>query len=400
MFEPSSANRAVSCSGAANHSGNDASLQAPRTFPTIFGDADSWDTKLAVYPGDLFAGQYRVICRLGAGGMGMVLSAQHVGLDVPVAIKVLLPHLCGEKDAIAQFAREVWAVAQMENEHVARVFDVGTLDSGAPFMVMELLEGEDLEGWLHHHGPLPVEDAVDIVLQACEGIAEAHALGIVHRDVKPANLFVTRRLDGSLCIKVLDFGISITNRTLAPRSSARAPSHMPSIAGTPLYMSPEQMDAPDDVDGRTDIWALGICLYELITGLRPFSGRTLPAIRCIIGSATPPPMRDARPDVPDGIERVIGRCLGKHRHSRYGDVPELAMALLDFAPPRCRPSIERIWRIGQSRAPSEREQPAPEISETRTKACAPLSKSRTSIMEAAEGLATRATIGSRRSARQ
>jgi serine/threonine-protein kinase len=323
--------------------------------------------------------------------MGVVVSARHIELGVPVAIKLLLPHLSGEKDAIAQFAREVLAVAQIENEHVARIFDVGTVEGGAPYMVMEFLEGEDLQAWLHHRGPQPLDQAVDIVLQACEGIAEAHALGIVHRDVKPANLFVTRREDG-LCIKVLDFGVSIVkNHTRGAPSDEHSTSRPQAIAGTPLYMSPEQMDAPDDVDGRTDIWALGVCLYELITGLRPFSGRTLPAIRCTIGSETPPPMRDTRPDLPEGIERVVWRCLGKHRRCRYRDIAELASALREFAPPRCWASIERIQRIAESRPRASREV-RPERAETMP--CAPLSKSRTSIIEAAEGLAARASIQS------
>jgi serine/threonine-protein kinase len=270
--------------------------------------------------------------------MGVVVSAEHVELAARVAIKVLLPHLCGENEAIAQFAREVCAVAKMESEHVARVFDVGTAENGAPFMVMELLEGHDLEGLLHHQGPLPVPLAVEFVLQVCEAMAEAHALGIVHRDIKPSNLFVTRRADGTWCIKVLDFGVSLMTR----RPAGRRSSSPAAVAGSPLYMSPEQIESPDDVDSRTDIWSLGVCLYELISGSRPFSGSTLPAIQGAINTQTPVALRTLRPDVPQGIERIVSRCLERHRYHRYRDVAGLALALLPYAPARCAESVERI----------------------------------------------------------
>jgi serine/threonine-protein kinase len=366
-----------------------------QTLSTLLGQDHAGEADLAVHEGDVLAGQYLVLALIGLGGMGVVVSARHLQLGVPVAIKLLLPHLCGEKDAITQFAREVCAAVEIENEHVARVFDVGVLESGTPYMVMELLDGEDLEAWLHHHGPLPVEQAVDFVLQACEAIAEAHALGIVHRDVKPSNLFITRQADGTLTVKLLDFGVSIA--TGAPASGTRR-TLASSVAGSPLYMSPEQMDSPDEVDGRADIWALGVCLYELISGRKPFSGTTLPAIRCTIGTKTPAPIRESRPDVPPGIERIVCRCLGKRRNYRYRDVAELALALRDYAPERSWPSVERIRRsIEGGTRPSPALNDASPVGPSSSCADEPptamashsLCRSRSSIIEAAEGLVAR-----------
>src|SRR5579872_1339646 len=277
--------------------------------------------------GDVLAGKYRVERVLGSGGMGFVVAAHHLGLDTRVAIKLLLPDLVAQEQVVARFSREARAAARIANDHVARVFDVGQLDDGVPYMVMEFLEGADLSNWLHRRGPLPIEQAVDFVLQACEAVAEAHRAGIVHRDLKPANLFCVERPDGSLFIKVLDFGISKvstgTHSSLSMTSSA-------AIMGTPFYMSPEQMDSARVVDGRTDIWALGIVLYELLTGLRPFGGQTLPEVCVNIATRPAPPIRGQRPDVPSGLEAVILKCLEKSRSDRFSTIGELTTALAAF----------------------------------------------------------------------
>src|SRR5580693_7216018 len=167
---------------------------------------------------------------------------------------------------VARFEREARTAVKIKSEHVARVIDVGQLESGSPYMVMEYLEGEDLQGWLEKQGRLPIERAVDFLLQACEAIAEAHAMGIVHRDLKPANLFCIRRPDGTLSIKVLDFGISKAAGASMGMTSTQA------VMGSPLYMSPEQMGSSKGVDARSDIWALGVILFELVTGRVPFDG--------------------------------------------------------------------------------------------------------------------------------
>ena len=291
-----------------------------------------------VREGDILAGKYRVDRVLGVGGMGVVVAAHHVELDDRVAIKFLLPDALHNGEAVARFAREAQAAVKIKSEHVARVTDVGRLENGAPYIVMEYLEGLDLAAWLEQRGPLPVEQAVEFVLQACEAIAEAHVLGIVHRDLKPANLFVIRRPDGGLSVKVLDFGI-------AKRTGAVASANITSTAavmGSPLYMSPEQLSSSKDADARTDVWALGVILYELLGGAAPFLAETVPGVMLKIAGSEAPPLAARRPDVPVALERVILTCLEKDRAKRFPTVGDLAHALADFGPPRARTSVERI----------------------------------------------------------
>ncbi len=225
--------------------------------------------RIGVAPGEVLAGKYRVDRVLGAGGMGVVVAAHHVHLDERVALKFLLPDALRSPEAVARFVREARAAVKIKSEHVARVTDVGHLENGAPYIVMEYLEGVDLSAWLRQNGPMPIPQAVDFVLQACEAIADAHVLGIVHRDLKPSNLFCIRRTDGQSSIKVLDFGISKILNPGTPRPDMTATS---ALIGSPLYMSPEQMSLSKGVDVRTDIWSLGIILFELITGRTPFEG--------------------------------------------------------------------------------------------------------------------------------
>lgn len=294
--------------------------------------------------GDILAGKYRIDEVLAVGGMGVVVAARHIQLDERVAIKFLLPDMLTDNDAVARFKREARAAVKIKSEHVVRVSDVATLDNGSPYMVMEYLEGGDLAAWLGKRGALPVEQAVEFVLQACEAIAEAHTLGIVHRDLKPTNLFVIHRPDGTLCVKVLDFGIS--KLVLADASSADVPlTKASTMVGTPLYSSPEQLRSAREVDSRTDIWALGIILYELITTDHPFVASTLPELVTRILSSAPPPLRLRRPDVPEALEAVILKCLQKDRNQRYESIAQLAGALQPFAPRRARVSLERISGI-------------------------------------------------------
>ena len=301
-----------------------------------------------VREGDVLAGKYRIVRVLGAGAMGVVVAAHHMQLDLRVAIKFLLPHMLGNRDAVARFAREARAAVKITSENVARVIDVGTLETGAPYMVMEYLEGTDLATMLAaQRGPFPVEQAVDFILQACVAVAEAHAMGIVHRDLKPANLFCIRRADGRPGIKVLDFGISkvmgvgASGPELALTSTA-------TVMGSPLYMSPEQLRSSKSVEPTSDIWAIGVILYELLAGVPPFAGDTLPEVCLKIGSETPTPLRALRPDLPVGLEGVIDCCLEKDRTRRYPNVSELAIALSGFAPRSALGLVERIAGIIES----------------------------------------------------
>ena len=300
-----------------------------------------YDERIAVREGDVLVGKYRVERVLGTGGMGIVVAARHLRLEERVAIKFLHPDVLHNTEAVARFEREARAAAKIKSEHVARVTDVGTLDNGCPYMVMEHLEGEDLADWVQQRGPLAIDQAVEFILQTCEAMAEAHSLGIVHRDLKPANLFCIRRPDGLLSIKVLDFGISKVRAS----DLALDMTHPEAIMGSPLYMSPEQMVSARSVDARTDIWSMGVILYELISGRGAFRGENYPEVCMNVASQPAPLLRATVPDTPADLDAVIARCLQKDRKKRYANVAELAVALAPFAPKRARASVARISRV-------------------------------------------------------
>jgi serine/threonine-protein kinase len=295
-------------------------------------------------PGAVVAGKYRVERVLGSGGMGVVVAAQHLQLGQLVALKFPLKEAYESSEALNRFLREGQALARIRSHHVARVMDVGTLEQGEPYLVMEYLEGSDLGSTLKQQGPLAVADAVAYVLQASEAIAEAHAAGIVHRDLKPSNLFLTKSADGTPLVKVLDFGISkaILQQLTEPLGSHTSTG---ALVGSPLYMAPEQIRNARRVDGRADVWATGVILHELISGKPPFGGDTLAATLAAVAADAPEPIRSLRPDVSAQLEAVILRCLEKDPDRRYGSVAELAKALVDFAPVQARDSIERITRV-------------------------------------------------------
>ncbi|MCC6558036.1 MAG: protein kinase [Polyangiaceae bacterium] len=290
----------------------------------------------------MLAGKYRVERILGRGGMGVVVEARHIALDERVALKFLLPESALHPDAAARFLREARAAFKIKGEHVARVSDVGTLETGAPYMVMELLVGDDLAAVLRERGPLPLHDAVDFVIQACEAIAEAHSHGIVHRDLKPPNLFLTRRPDGSPLVKVLDFGISKDVKGASVEKLTRTGMSM----GSALYMSPEQMKETRSVDHRTDIYSLGISLFELLAGRQPFFADSLPQLVAAVLTGKPTPLRDLRPDLPEGFAAALARAYERPPDQRYASIAELVLALAPFAPARSGPTIERIARMG------------------------------------------------------
>ena len=284
------------------------------------------DPTLSVQPGDVLDGKFRVDRILGEGGMGIVVAATHVALGQRVALKFMLPRALASADNVARFEREARAVVRLRSEHVARVSDVGRLGTGAPYIVMEFLEGQDLDQVLESHGALPIETAVDYVLQACEAIVEAHSLGIIHRDLKPTNLFLTTKMNGKALIKVLDFGIS--------KSSAADDLSLTSttqIMGSPNYMSPEQLRSARNVDARTDIWALGAILYELITRQVPFVADSVTQLTAMVVTEPPRPITDLRPDIPPDLAKAIMKCLEKSRDGRFQTVIELAAAIAPFA---------------------------------------------------------------------
>jgi eukaryotic-like serine/threonine-protein kinase len=318
--------------------------------------------------GDLLAGKYRVEALLGAGGMGYVVSATHEQLQQRVAVKLLVPELAEDRDAAARFLREARAAVRIQSEHVARVLDVGEHSDGAPFMVMEFLSGRDLSHELAALGTLEIGVAIDYVLQACEAVAEAHALGVIHRDLKPANLFLARRADGSPLVKVLDFGVS---KAIATDSGSQGPASpsltaAQSLLGSPAYMSPEQARRPKTVDIRTDVWSLGIVLYEFLSGHTPFPGDAPLEVLTAAVSDPMPSLVAVRPDVPRELEAVIAKCLEKKADDRYQSVAEFAQALAPFAAVASRPSISRIAGILRSSSPPGTGAPVPSGSTLRS----------------------------------
>jgi serine/threonine-protein kinase len=278
-------------------------------------------------PGSVFAGKYRIEAVLGQGGMGIVLAARHLGLDEPVAIKVLLPAMMQVAGMVERFTREARRSAKIKNNHVVRVTDVDTLPSGVPYFVMERLDGGDLSDLCKSIGPLPITDAVRYLLETCSAIGEAHAMGIIHRDLKPANLFLARGRDGATSVKVLDFGVS---KAMQPVDELTV-TVVGTALGSPSYMSPEQIAAVRDLDERTDIWSLGVILYQLVTGKMPFPAETLPQLCALVLQTEPRRPGELRADLPMGLESVILRCLEKDRARRFSSAGELAAALLPFA---------------------------------------------------------------------
>lgn len=313
--------------------------------------------------GQVLEGRYRIESLLGAGGMGVVALAHHLHLDERVALKFILPERLNDKTVIDRFLVEARAAAKLKSEHAVRVFDAAKLPDGTPYLVMEYIEGEDLNRVLKR-GPIEVEEAVTYILQACEALAEAHALGIVHRDLKPANLFLTKRPDGTPTIKVLDFGISklMTNGPAADLTDSQ------NVLGSPPYMSPEQLSSSKAIDHRTDIWALGVTLFELVTTKRPFNGGTLPEMCVSILTMPPSLVRTVRTELPAELDDVLAGCFEKDRDHRFASLAELADELLPLAP-NAKPSVERIARLiktgEKTNAPGEVEEPIPESTRAR-----------------------------------
>jgi serine/threonine-protein kinase len=293
--------------------------------------------------GEIVAGKYRVERVLGTGGMAFVLSARHVELDQHFALKFLDEKFLGNDKITERFTQEAKAACRIKSEHVARVYDVG-VHEGAPFFVMEHLEGRDLCAVVNESGPLAVENAVEYVMQACEALAVAHCQGIIHRDIKPENLFLVERA-GLPIIKVLDFGISKMSLTGGAPTS-RLTGEM--TLGTPCYMSPEQIRSTASADARSDLWSLGAVLYELLAGTEAFRAESVSALCAAVLEREPAPLGDLRPDLPVGLVEVVMKCLEKRAERRYCDVAELAEALLPFAPSRALVSAERSSSVMRS----------------------------------------------------
>lgn len=305
----------------------------------------SWDELLGgdLLPGDVLAEKYRLDEIIGHGAMGFVVRAHHLQLDEPVAVKFLLPEFAASEEALVRFEREARAAFKIKSEHVTRVLDVGRVADGAPFMVMEFLEGIDLGDLVAERLSLPVGEAVDHLLQACEAVAEAHLLGIVHRDLKPENLFIITRRDGSACVKVLDFGLS-KELALDTGERQRALTSNEQVMGTAQYMSPEQWVSARDTGPETDIWAMGVILYEVVSGHSPFLRDKLARVCGAVLNAEPPPLAEVMTDPPEGLDDILRKCMAKDVRQRYHRVEELTEALAPYASPAGQELAERISR--------------------------------------------------------
>ena len=311
--------------------------------------------------GQVLGRKYEIIEMLGVGGVGFVVAANHVELGEKVALKFLKPDMLVNPEVVGRFAHEALAAVRIKSEHVARVFDVGSMPDGTPFIVMEFLEGRDLFDVITQDGPQPIRRAVDYVLQACEALADAHACGIVHRDVKPENLFLLQRSEGIELIKVLDFGIS----KLALTGSAFH-SKVPLVRtmlpmGSPVYMSPEQIRASKDIDCRTDIWSMGCVLYELLTGSAAFDAPSLTQLSATILEQNPAAPSLGHPEIPAELDSIVSRCLKKNPKDRFQNVAELAMALYPWGPKRARVHAERCCLLLKVAGTSQAEFELPSV---------------------------------------
>jgi eukaryotic-like serine/threonine-protein kinase len=306
----------------------------------------------AVTPGEVIDGKYVIDRVIGVGGVGVVVAAKHAHLDEHrVAIKFLRSDVRGNADIVARFSREAKAAVKIKSEHAVRVFDVGVSPTRGPYLVMEYLEGRDLGDALVAGEHFDIAASVGMIVQACEALAVSHLHGIVHRDIKPENLFLARREDGSEIVKVLDFGISKAALTGTVFGGDEGLIQTSSLMGSPLYMSPEQMRSTAHVDHRTDIWSLGVVLYELLTGQAPFQGLTITQVCAEVLERDPKPVQSLFPGAPPGLCAAVEQCLRKVPDQRFSNVAELALALAPYGGRAARVISERTSSILQASTP-------------------------------------------------
>jgi serine/threonine-protein kinase len=331
--------------------------------------------------GEVLGERYELVRLIGAGGMGVVYEARHKLIGRRFAVKLLHPQYAQQASMLARFQREARAAGSLENDHIAAVTDFGFAADGAPFLVMEHLDGEDLSALLAREGPLPVGRAAALVIQACRGLAAAHANDIVHRDLKPANLFLTRRSDGADLVKVLDFGIA---KLLDANGTGTSITGTGKLLGTACYMPPEQAKGDPDLDHRSDIYALGAILYELLTATKAHPGTNYNAVLFHILTQQCEPLAKLRPDAPPGLGAVVERAMAFERGDRYDGVEALGEALLPFAAeaapardtPPPRPSIKPVSAVADTIAtPVTAERPRASVIAASAPAAAPRRRS-------------------------
>jgi serine/threonine-protein kinase len=307
--------------------------------------------------GQVVAGTYRLARHIGSGGSGHVFEAEHLRLGTPFAVKLLRSDLAGRR-AAQRFRREAKAAARLRSEHVVRVIDCGELDDHTPYLVMELLEGEDLRRLLDREGPLPARRAVQLVLEACLGLSEVHQHGLVHRDLKPENLFVSRRATGEDWCKVLDFGVAKMDASLSTVQGA--------IVGTVRYMAPEQLADGASVGPATDVYALGAILHECLSGQKLHGGETIHEVMFSVMNRAPSSLGSSNPSLPRGLVKLVERCLAPEVSARPQQAAELARLLAQALGSEQKPARADVTLMEEAEAPppqssSAKRKPRPSI---------------------------------------
>jgi serine/threonine protein kinase len=304
-------------------------------------------------PGDVLDGKYRIEKMLGEGGMGAVAKATHLVRRAPVALKFMSGAVLSLPGAVERFVNEGVAASQIDSDHVVKVFDVGRLPSGAPYLVMEFLDGRDLSDVILQEGPrIEPARAVHFGLQMLRALHTAHGAGIVHRDMKPSNCFVIEKDGEPDFLKLVDFGISKVR--YADEDQGPNLTRTNSALGTPLYMSPEQARSPRDVDRRSDLYSVGAILYEMLCGRTPYTAESgeYTEILFKIFTTDPEPVRDVHPDVPDGLASAVHRALTRERDGRFATALDMGEALAPFAGPRSAEVIGKMRAMrGRSMVP-------------------------------------------------
>jgi len=289
----------------------------------------------ALAPGTLLAGKFRVVSRLGEGGMGSVYEIEHELTKHRRALKLLHQSMAAMPSVVERFLREASAAGRVGNPHIVETFDAGVLDTGEPYLVMEILRGQPLSSRIAA-GNMRLSEVVDLVGQAAAGVHAAHQAGIVHRDLKPDNLFITEGSDGRPFVKILDFGIS----KFDPQKTGGLQLTQEGAAlGTPYYMSPEQIRGEGSLDARADVYALGVILYECLAGVRPFEAETLAHLAILIHTGQPLPIAQHRADLPLGFAALVHDAMATDRGRRTQTADELRSLLERYGPVGFRSQI-------------------------------------------------------------